>query len=121
MFTNIFIYVAGSLGMIVLWSHKKVKYAVTLACIGIFALLIVAAPIAISHNNVVQGADKVASYHDAQIYYDEVDDEYFIVEQTNWNPIVHFVRYEVDQNVAIELVEAYEAAQKIPYTNIIPK
>lgn len=121
MFTNIFIYATVSLGMLVLWSHKKVKYAVALACIGVFALLIVAAPIAISHNNVVQGADKVASYHDAQIYYDEVDDEYFIVEQTDWNPIVHFVRHEVDQQTAVDLVDAYVAAQKIPYTNIIPK
>ena len=121
MFTNIFIYVALSVGGLILWNHKKISYAVALSFIGIFAVLIVAFPIVASYNKVVGDADTVAKYADARICYDESANEYFIIEQTLWNPIVHYVRHDADQNELIELVEAYDAAQKIPHTNIIPK
>ena len=121
MFTNIFIYVALSVGGLLLWNHKKISYAMALSFICVLALLVVAVPVVISYNNVVGDAETVASYADARICYNEEDNEYFIVEQTNWNPIVHYVRHDADQNELIELVEAYEAAQKIPYTNIIPE
>ena len=121
MFTNIFIYVALSVGILLLWNHKKISFAIALCFIGIFALLVVSFPIIASYNKVVGDADTVAKYADARICHDESTNEYFIIEQTLWNPIVHYVRHDADQNELIELVEAYEAAQKIPYTNIIPE
>ena len=121
MFTNIFIYIALAVGVLLLWNYGKIKQSVFLVSVVLLAVLIVAVPIVASHNSVVGDADTVAVYADARICYDEFNDEYFLVEQTMWHPIEHFVRYEINQDEAVELVGAYETAKKIPHTNILPE
>ena len=119
MWIGIGIYVLVSIGIIAFLANKPDKFWVLFIIEVVLAIALVAVPTVASFVTTTQGAERVAKYEDADIFYDEADDEYFVVEENFCNFFKQHIRHEIDQARAVELVEAYETAQAQPFTKIL--
>ena len=119
MFTCIGIFAALGIGLTSWLAAKPKKFWLLMILIAALAILLVLVPTVASFAHTTQGAERVANYYDADIFYNAQTDEYFIIEESFWNPVHQHIRHEINYEKAVELVEAYEAAQSQPFVKIL--
>ena len=119
MFTCIGIFSAIGIGLTVWLTSKTQKMWILMIIIAILAITLILVPTVTSFAITTQGAERVAEYYDADIFYDAQNDEYFVIKESFWNPIHQHVRYEIDYERAVELVEAYNTAKQQPFIKIL--
>ncbi len=119
MFTCIGIFSVIGIGITTWITSKTQKMWLLMIIIAILAVALILVPTVASFALTTQGAERVAEYYDADIFYDAQNDEYFIIEEDFWNPIHQHVRHEIEHERAVELVANYEAAQEQPFIKIL--